>query len=103
MSCDPRFFASFSVSAYDPEGIRSLAVVLYTAENTVIAELELGLSEGIYSGETYLTEPYTVYDIHHYVFQARDGLRNIEMSKGYGERSSSCLTQQVGFHDQASR
>jgi LysM repeat protein len=90
MTCDANVYVFFSVTVSDPEEIVSVAVLLYTKDNTLIATVPMDLRGSTYSVTHILTEPYTVYDIDHYQFRATDGLLSTSLSPVYRERENGC-------------
>lgn len=91
MSCDPPAYVSFSVTAYDPQGIISVTALLYTKPGDLIGQISLQQMGGAYSGSGSLPTPYTVVDIDHYQFRAMDRLGNTTTSRARRDRSSSCF------------
>ena len=91
MTCDPLRSADFSVTVFDPDGIFSVVVMLFTDEDVFIVEIPLRFVGGAYSGSTSLPDQYTVYDIGYYQFHALDRLGRPGESKIYRERAGNCL------------
>ena len=90
MTCDPPYYAAFSVAVYDPDGMISVTALLYRKDNTLIMEIPMQLIGNIYSGSGTLPESFTVFDVDHYQFRATDGFQRSSESQIYTERSSSC-------------
>jgi len=96
MLCDPPAYVSFQVTAYDPQGISSVAVLLYSTQDTLIGQLSME-SKGItYYGSGALAAPYTVFDVGDYYFIAIDNFGITTVSRAYSNRSSSCISRQLG-------
>jgi LysM repeat protein len=93
MTCDAPSYVSFAVSAYDPDAILSITVLVYSSPGILITEIPLAWNGTNYSGWTTLSE-YTVADIAYYQFRAVDSLTNVTTSPSYSERSSSCMVLQ---------
>jgi hypothetical protein len=91
MTCDPPYYVSFFVQAYDPEEIAFISVQVYSSQDTIITEIPMELIEESYSGGPSLIEPYTVDDVAYYRFQAVDGLKNSITSPSYSDRPEYCV------------
>ena len=98
MSCDPPAYVSFSVTAYDPQGIVSVTALLYTKPGNLIHQISMQQTGGTYSGSSSLPNPYTVFDVDYYQFSAIDTLGNTSISQARRDRSSSC-TVRGGYPD----
>ena len=94
MTCDAPYYVSFFVQAYDPDGIDSISVRVYSSQDSLLIEISMEWIEESYSGGTSLVEPYTIADVAYYRFHAVDGLKNTTVSQPYAERADSCV---VGF------
>jgi LysM repeat protein len=94
MSCDAPSSVSFSVRAYDPDQIVSIAVLMYSGQGNLITETPITWNGIYYSGSTQLSESYSVADIAYYQFRAMDSYGNTTTSPTYRERSSSCVVLQ---------
>lgn len=94
MSCDAPSYVSFSVRAYDPDQIASIAVLMYSGQDNLIAETPIAWNGAYYSGWTQLSESYNIADIAYYQFRAMDSYGNTTTSPAYHERSSSCVVLQ---------
>lgn len=93
MSCQPPY-VFFAVSAYDPEGILSITVQVYS-QDTLISETQMERGEKGYAGFALISEPYTIGSITHYQFYVMDSLKNVTVSQRYTE--NSCVVQRAGF------
>jgi hypothetical protein len=98
MTCDPQKFVDFTAMVFDPDGVVSVVVRLYTVDDVLIAEIPMNAVEDIYSGFTSLPDPYTVYDVDYYRFYAWDRLGRVSASDAYRERADNCFAPagQVG-------
>lgn len=91
VSCDPPAYISFSAGVYDPEGIASVDVLLYTGSDEFITTIAMTWNGEAYSGFGYIPEGLTVYDVGYYKFSAVDSFKNTTVSQPYRDRSSNCI------------
>ena len=91
MSCQSPY-VFFAVSVYDPEGILSVTVQVYS-QDTLISEAPMEQGEGGYYGSALISEPFRIESITHYQFRAVDSFQNPTVSQRYQE--NSCVIQQA--------
>lgn len=93
MNCDPRLYVALSVIVYDLQGVQAVTVAFYTKDGTLIDAMTMKHEGDTYYSAGSLKGNYTVYDIDHYNFIARDSLQNGTVSQPYYDRSRNCELQ----------
>lgn len=98
LACDVPYHVLLALSAGDPQGIQSVVVRFYTAQDFLISEMDMEPDGSTYSVDEFISQQFTVYNIDYYQFSAVDGLNDVSVSSRFRDRSSSCvpLTQAGG-------
>lgn len=93
LNCDPQLYFALSVIVSDPQGVQAVTVAFYTKDGALIDAMTMKHEGDTYYAADSLKGNYTVYDIDHYNFIARDNLQNGTVSQPYYDRSRNCELQ----------